>query len=142
MPTVATRALLVAYNWDTSSFRYKKIAKFVDAFFSRIDEFHRGARHPKWKEINLAAEIPGWTRFRAASEWIAAHHNVAESSQQEGSAELKAAFEHFIANYAASDHKALSPSEREIQFTRFMQYLKTQKKDGAKSSSNFQRRPD
>jgi uncharacterized protein len=76
--TFANRALLVSYAWPENSPRYKKIARFIDAFFGRIDEFHNGARHPKWKEISLSAEMPGWTRFKAAAEWLAAHQkNVA-----------------------------------------------------------------
>jgi TRAP-type uncharacterized transport system substrate-binding protein len=71
--TFANRALLVAYAWPENSPRYRKIAHFIDQFFSKIDQFHSAARHPKWKEISLSAEIPGWTRFKAASDWLAAH---------------------------------------------------------------------
>src|SRR6266700_135275 len=81
VPTVANRALLVAYAWPEDSIRYKKIAKFVQELFGRIDQFHSSARHPKWKEVNLSAEIPGWTRFKPAAEWLAAHRNVAMRSQ-------------------------------------------------------------
>jgi TRAP transporter TAXI family solute receptor len=75
VPTFANRALLVTYAWPEKSQHYKRIAKFVNEFFGRIDEFHNAARHPKWKEINLSADIPGWTRFKAAAEWLAAHQD-------------------------------------------------------------------
>src|SRR5436190_1683332 len=55
--TIANRALLVAYAWAEDSMRYKKLTKFVQEFFAKIDQFHSSARHPKWKEVNLAAEI-------------------------------------------------------------------------------------
>jgi uncharacterized protein len=71
--TFANRALLVPYAWPENSPRYKKIAHFIDQFFGKIDEFHNAARHPKWKEISLSAEIPGWTRFKAAADWLASH---------------------------------------------------------------------
>jgi TRAP-type uncharacterized transport system substrate-binding protein len=70
--TVANRALLVAYAWPDDSDRYKKLTKFVQAFFGKIDQFRNAARHPKWSEINLSAEIPGWTRFKLAADWLAA----------------------------------------------------------------------
>src|SRR4051794_24194389 len=60
VPTIANRALLVAYTWPENSPRYKRIAKFIDAFFSRINEFDSPSRHPKWREVNLSAEMPGW----------------------------------------------------------------------------------
>jgi hypothetical protein len=31
-------------------------------------EFLDPPRHPKWQEVNLAAQLPGWTRFRPAQE--------------------------------------------------------------------------
>lgn len=144
VPTVANRALLVAYAWPEGSVRYKKIAKFVNTFFDKIDEFHSGARHPKWKEINLAADIPGWVRFKPAAEWLSAHQNAAAqltksadaedgtrtdpAGKPQQSAELKAAFELFIENYAASSgHKTLTAGEREMLFSRFMRYVETQK---------------
>jgi uncharacterized protein len=27
-------------------------------------------RHPKWREVNIAATLPGWTRFVAAQQWL------------------------------------------------------------------------
>lgn len=121
VPTVASRALLVAYAWPEGSARYNKIANFVDAFFSKIDQFHSAARHPKWKEVNLAAEMPGWTRFKPAADWLAAHQNTAES-------ETRRAFERFIQNYSASTgQKSLSASDREQLYSRFMRYFEAQK---------------
>src|ERR1700760_4140437 len=76
VPTIANRALLVAYTWPENSPRYKRIAKFVDAFFSKIDQFDSPARHPKWREVNLAAEMPGWIRYKPAAEWLAAHRHT------------------------------------------------------------------
>jgi uncharacterized protein len=143
VPTVANRALLVAYAWPEGSVRYKKIAKFIDAFFSKIDQFHNPARHPKWKEINLSADIPGWTRFKPATEWLATHQSLAallakpneaddgahaDASGKAQPADLKSAFELFIENYAATTgHKTLTPAERDMLFSRFMRYVETQK---------------
>jgi TRAP-type uncharacterized transport system substrate-binding protein len=66
VPTVASRVLLVIYNWDEDNVRHKRNAQFVKVFFSRIGEFRDAARHPKWRDVNLAAEVPGWTRFKPA----------------------------------------------------------------------------
>ncbi len=68
--TVAAGILLMVFNWPEKTERYQKIARFVDALFSRIDEFSKPPRHPKWKEASITAVIPGWQRFKAAQDWI------------------------------------------------------------------------
>jgi uncharacterized protein len=137
VPTIANRALLVAYTWPENSPRYKRIAKFVDAFFSRIDQFNTSSRHPKWREVNLSAEMPGWTRYQPAAEWLAAHRNQAVSTNSgstlsQSSPELRLAFEKFIQKYAASSgQKTLSPAERELLFAKFMKVLAVSKAEQA-----------
>ncbi len=68
--TLAVATVLGVYNWPAGSDRYQRIARFVEAFFSKIDQFKAPQRHPKWKEVNIGAEVPGWSRFRAAQEWL------------------------------------------------------------------------
>jgi uncharacterized protein len=137
VPTVANRALLVAYTWPENSPRYKRIAKFVDAFFSKIDQFNTPSRHPKWREVNLSAEMPGWVRFKPAAEWLATHRNQGVSTNPDialgqPSPELRLGFEKFIQNYAASSgRKALSTKEREMLYTRFMRILAESKVEQA-----------
>jgi hypothetical protein len=36
----------------------------------RFAAMEKPPRHPKWHEVNLAAPVPGWTRFLAADEQI------------------------------------------------------------------------
>ncbi|WP_407157715.1 TAXI family TRAP transporter solute-binding subunit [Bradyrhizobium sp. STM 3557] len=136
VPTVANRALLVAYTWPENSVRYNRVAKFVDAFFSKIDQFNSRSRHPKWREVNLAAEMPGWTRFKPAADWLATHRNQPVASTSDGapdqSAELKSAFERFLQSYASSSgRKTLSGPEREQLFARFVKYLAETKAEQA-----------
>jgi TRAP-type uncharacterized transport system substrate-binding protein len=108
--TVGNRALLVTYGWPEGSVRYNKVAKFVRAFFGKIDQFHDGARHPKWEDVVLSAQIPGWVRFKPAADWIAEHRALA----------LKPEFDRFIQN-----RTAISDREREALFREFQQYLQS-----------------
>jgi uncharacterized protein len=72
--TVAVGTVLIAYNWPkTNVDRYKRVQRFVEAFFPKIADFQRPPRHPKWRDVNLAATLPGWTRFEAAQEWLDSH---------------------------------------------------------------------
>jgi uncharacterized protein len=68
--TVAVGTALMAYNWPEKSSRYRLLDTFVDAFFSRFSEFQATSRHPKWQEVNLAAAVPGWKRFKPAERWL------------------------------------------------------------------------
>ena len=65
MPTV-----LAAYNWPAGTNRYQRIARFTDYLFSRIDKLQAPGFDANWKTINLAATVPGLTRFPATQEWL------------------------------------------------------------------------
>jgi len=132
VPTIANRALLVAYTWPENSPRYKRIAKFVDAFFSKIDQFNNGARHPKWREVNLSAEMPGWMRFKPAADWLAAHRNQPVAALDQSSPELRLAFDKFVENYSTSTGRSsLSARDRELLFARFEKFLREAKTEAA-----------
>jgi TRAP-type uncharacterized transport system substrate-binding protein len=75
VPTVAGNLILVVYAWPAGSERYQRVSKFVNSMFDNIDKFKSASRHPSWKEINLASDVPGWTRFKAAQDWLTRHHN-------------------------------------------------------------------
>ena len=69
--TVAVGAVLIAYNWPKTNIdRYRRVQRFVEAFFPKIAEFQKPPRHPKWREVNLAANLPGWPRFEVAETWL------------------------------------------------------------------------
>jgi TRAP-type uncharacterized transport system substrate-binding protein len=130
VPTFANRALLVAYAWPENSPRYYRIGKFVREFFSKVDQFRDGARHPKWSEVNIAAEMPGWTRFKPAADWLAEQRIAAAArsrSAADAGAELKHAFDQFVDQYAKSrGMKTISAGDQELLFAKFQQYLRSQ----------------
>jgi TRAP transporter TAXI family solute receptor len=88
--TIGVGAVMAVYNWSSDSERYRKVARFVDAFFDNFEAFLQPPRHAKWQEVNLAAEIPGWTRFAPAQAWLkremaAATGSTARDAYSEGS---------------------------------------------------------
>jgi TRAP transporter TAXI family solute receptor len=64
--TIAVGAVMAVYAWAPETERHRKVARFIDSFFANFESFLRPPRHPKWREVNLAAQVPGWTRFPAA----------------------------------------------------------------------------
>ncbi|HEY3796191.1 MAG TPA: TAXI family TRAP transporter solute-binding subunit [Bradyrhizobium sp.] len=71
--TIAVPAVLAAYNWSPKTDRYRKLANFVNAFFTKFPQFQKPPFHPKWKEVSLTAPLPDWQRFPAAKQWLDQH---------------------------------------------------------------------
>jgi uncharacterized protein len=68
--TIAVGAIMVVFGWERTTWRYNKVARFVDSFFSNLPQLQKPPRHQKWQEVNLATKVPGWVRFPAADEWL------------------------------------------------------------------------
>jgi len=68
--TLAVPTAVVAFNWRPGSNRYRRVARFVDRLFGGIDKLQGPGFDPKWQAINLAAAVPGLSRFPAAQEWL------------------------------------------------------------------------
>jgi len=81
--TVAVTDVLIAYNWPKNTDRHRRVQNFVEALFSRIDDFQRPPRHSKWREVNLAAKLPGWNRFDSAEAWLADNTGTGEVASQQ-----------------------------------------------------------
>ncbi len=94
--TVAASAVLIAYNWPKDTDRYRRIAKFVDEFFPKLRELQKPPHHPKWRETNLAAVVPGWHRFTAAQQWL-------DQNRAQTPAATQAEFNQFLAMQGVRD---------------------------------------
>ena len=66
---------------DANVDRYRRVQRFVDAFFPKIAEFQKPPRHAKWREVNLPAQLPGWTRFEAAQDWLDSQAQASQANQ-------------------------------------------------------------
>jgi TRAP transporter TAXI family solute receptor len=71
--TIAVPAVLAAYNWAPNTDRYRKLALFVDAFFTKFPQLQNPPFHPKWKEVSLSAPLADWQRLPAARIWLEQH---------------------------------------------------------------------
>jgi TRAP-type uncharacterized transport system substrate-binding protein len=70
IPTISVPTILAAFDWRPSSPRYRKVERFVDELFSRIDKLKSPGFDPKWKDVNITSRVPGLERFQAAQEWL------------------------------------------------------------------------
>jgi TRAP-type uncharacterized transport system substrate-binding protein len=81
--TIAAEAVLASYNWQPGNDRYRRLALLVESLFSHTAQLQRPPFHPKWQELALAAPVAGWTRFRAAQDWIDRKTPVASAATPE-----------------------------------------------------------
>ena len=91
--TVAVGAVLLAANLQQGTERYRNLVNFVDAFFTEVQALLEPGHHPKWREVNITAELPGWRRFPPAEQWLQRNTQIAAAPNVQ---DLKAIFSRFI----------------------------------------------
>ena len=114
--TIAVPALLAVFNSPKGSERYRKVARFTERFFTKFEQLQKPPFQPKWKEINLAGTVPGWTRYPAAEEVIARMTSGADGS-------IQSKFDNFLSGQKAPPQgRELTAAERESLFRQFMRW--------------------
>jgi TRAP-type uncharacterized transport system substrate-binding protein len=91
--TVAVGIALVAANLEQIPDRYRNVANFVDAFFTGFSTLLEPGHHPKWQEVNITTELPGWRRYPPAEQWLRRNIEVARPPSPD---DLKAMFAQYI----------------------------------------------
>ena len=115
--TVAVGAVLVAANFNVKSERYRNLANFVEAFFTGFQPLLDPGHHPKWSEVNIAAELPGWRRFPPAEQWLQRNTQTAGAPSPQ---DLKAFFSRFIdERQKATDGLLLTQQQKDELFRQF-----------------------
>jgi TRAP-type uncharacterized transport system substrate-binding protein len=118
--TVAVSAVLSVFNWPRGSDRYRRIERFAERLFANWDQFLVAPRHPKWRDINLGATVPGWTRHVIAEQMLARFYGPSGSAQDDISRDFQA-FLNRIGTVAP-----LSQPDREMLFRQFLQWREQQ----------------
>ena len=122
--TVAVGAVMAVFNWGRGTRRYRKVKTFVDVFFSNFSEFLKAPRHKKWQEVNLAAQVPGWKRFRAAEKWL--EKNAPQTAAAPPPVDLKSTFQKYLAEQPNSGFANLTPEQREELYQQFIRWQQGQ----------------
>jgi hypothetical protein len=94
--TTAIQSALFAYNWPIRSERFRLLESFVQTFFSRFPEFLDDSHHPQWREVNLAARLPGWQRFGPAERWLQRPSAGEAVTSPAGEAAISGAMDQFL----------------------------------------------
>lgn len=122
--TIAVGRVLMAADLRNLPERYRNISTFVDALFTRFEDLLGPGHHPKWQEVNIAAEVPGWTRHPAAQQWLQRNAQVANASSPDA---LRVLFSRFVdERRQASGNAPMSPTEKDTLFQQFRAWQRGQ----------------
>jgi uncharacterized protein len=125
--TVAVGAALYVANLTPDSDRYRNVAAFVDAFFTQFQALLEPGHHPKWSEVNLTAEIPGWRRFPPADQWLKRNAPAVASQSSGGPRDLKAVFQKFLEErLTVSGAQGMTQEQKDQLFGQFQNWLTSQ----------------
>jgi TRAP-type uncharacterized transport system substrate-binding protein len=117
--TLGVPAVLAVFNWPQGSDRHRRVARFTEAFFNKWEKFREPSRHPKWRDVNLAATVPGWTRSSIAEEMLRRIREKDGSTQQANAEEFSTFLK--AKGPAFAD---LTREQRESFFREFLQWQK------------------
>jgi uncharacterized protein len=116
--TAAVGTVLVAANLVPESERYQNLVNFVDAFFTQFSTLLEPGHQPGWRDVNLAAEVPGMKRFRPAEVWLAQHAPVAKAQPQD----IRAMFERFLNERLSASGANMTQQQKDDLFTQFQRW--------------------
>jgi NMT1-like family len=106
--TISVPAVLAVYNWPTQTDRYRRIVRFIDYLFDRLPRLQtESGFHPKWRDLNLAAVVPGWQRFGAMQDKLVATAAAKTDFRADNAAQLKEAIARLAPGNEAEQNRLL-----------------------------------
>jgi TRAP transporter TAXI family solute receptor len=113
--------VLAVYNWPKGNDRFRRIERFIEYFFDRFEGFQKPPYHPAWKSINLASNVPGWTRY-----WVA-EDKLKQMVAAKGESKPPR-IDTQLARQQAARAAPNDAAEQERLFQRFLEWNKAQRK--------------
>jgi TRAP-type uncharacterized transport system substrate-binding protein len=106
--TVSVPAVLAVYNWPTQSDRHQRLVRFINYLFERLPRLQsEPGFHPKWRDLNLAAVVPGWQRFGAMQDKLVASAAAKSNFRADNGATLKEAIARLAPGNEAEQNRLL-----------------------------------
>jgi hypothetical protein len=94
--TLSVSYAVAVFNWKKGTDRYYKLRKFADLLYSGVGDLQNGQWQAAWADVNLSADLPGWTRYVSADEWLSNKKRARAESDTKEEAALKAAFQSYL----------------------------------------------
>ncbi|MEJ2118617.1 MAG: hypothetical protein P8Y36_12305 [Alphaproteobacteria bacterium] len=124
MATIATRSLLVVRSGPAHDAHYRHAQKFVTLLFDNVAALRQAPRHPAWRLVNFAAEVPGWKRFPPAESWLNTHPKAGTqtASADPEHAKMQEAFKKFVKDYTKATGKNVEGPRKERLYAQFTEW--------------------
>ena len=114
--TISVPTVLAVYDWPKDTDRYQRLSRVVDYLLDRFEKLQKEpGYHEKWKDVNLAAQVPGWQRFKPLQDRL--DKLAAAAPRNIDPVQLRAQ----AARAAPND-----PSEQERLFKQFLEWSRKQ----------------
>ena len=121
--TIGVPTALAVYNWPRSSDRLRRVSRFIDLLFDRFQRFKTPGYQPQWSHINLAGQVPGWTRY-----WVAEEKLKQMAAAQPPVSAPASPIDVQLARQQAARAAPGDAAEQERLFQRFLEWSKQQPK--------------
>ena len=116
--TVATGMVLLAAKAKSDPASSERVDRFISAVFPRFAELQTQGRHPKWREVNLAASLPGVARARAAAAFLGGEPAMEPARRMAAKASVSQP-------PSLAEDLALSKEQKETLFKSFIEWQRS-----------------
>jgi TRAP-type uncharacterized transport system substrate-binding protein len=120
--TIAVPSVLAVYNWKQGTDRAQRVNRFVEILFNNFARLQKPPFHPKWRDINLLATVPGWKRYPYAESMLDRLKDastVTGSTAAGGSPVERQRFNRFL---SAQGRTPISDPEREQLYRSYLEW--------------------
>jgi uncharacterized protein len=122
--TIAVGNVLAVTELRQLPERFRNVANFVDIFFTEFQSLLTPGHHPKWNEVNLAAEVQGWHRYAPADQWLQRNMQIVKAPSPEV---LQTMFSRFLdERRQAIGQGAMSQQDKDALFQQFQSWQREQ----------------
>jgi uncharacterized protein len=122
--TIAVGNVLAVTELRQLPERSRNVANFVDIFFTGFQSLLAPGHHPKWNEVNLAAEVQGWRRYAPADQWLQRNMQIVKAPSPEV---LQTMFSRFLdERRQAIGQGAMSQQDKDALFQQFQSWQREQ----------------
>ena len=119
--TIAVPSVLAVYSWKPGSDRADRVNRFVERLFTNFSRLQKPPFHPKWKEVSLEAQVPGWKRYPYAQTMLN-RLREANASAAPSAADHPAGRQRFDTFLAGQQKSPMSEAQKQQLYRQFLEW--------------------